>query len=437
MGERSAMSPHRSAVSGLRGDLQLAWKQRDEALAQVKEMEAVLAQKCGEQVAELSAAKAKLAAKKKRATDEASRVKRDQEAAKKEAELANAAMIQAKDAARNKHQLEDKLNKAKLELKVAEEKAKHLTSKASGDRAVASKAAQSGQSNVKSAFSKASSEYGQAMQAKMKVDLASKTVRKLEAQLATIAGSAEARLRVAKEDTKNAAAKVNIAMKAQAATAAREQQVALERAKLVEAEEKLLRKQGEKLNARIMAAKLKKTQAWAAVKRARESENAAMSAANNVPKAVTPAEKAAYDKAKSDVIDSVTAVDKDSPQATYATTIKNVEAALIKSRTEIEHANNEKEKLTKELAEVKAALQTEQDTIQKQKLEKKRDALKGAILAAESRAKKALLEHKKQEKQQKDAIGSVIRGVVMADKAFTKTKKTLEANVTQLVTDRA
>lgn len=111
-------------------------------------------------------------------------------------------------------------------------------------------------------------------------------------------------------------------------------------------------------------------------------------------------------------------------KSTYATTIKNIEAILIKSRNEIEEAKAHKRRTQTKLSELEAQLTKEQDLIQKTKLKKRKAGLEGALDEADSRIKKAKIEHAKAEKRQQNAIRTVISDIVMDDKSH----KTKDAN---------
>merc|ERR1711907_646808 len=94
---------------------------------------------------------------------------------------------------------------------------------------------------------------------------------------------------------------------------------------------------------------------------AKASEQQSLEAAQ-LPKSSSPAEQAEYEKAKAEM---ESASKGGSAPATYASTIKDIEAKLLKSQTEVETANQDKEKLTKELSSAKGRLLTEKDEIEK------------------------------------------------------------------------
>merc|ERR1712086_826470 len=388
-----------SSYAGMQDELKDAWKQRDEALAQVKEMEKALTSKCGAEAGANAAGAAKLAAKKEMVRKEEGIVKKEQSVARRDAQIADAAMGQEQAAAKVKNQLSDQVKKATLEMKMLQNMAKLSGKKVEQDKAAAVKA-DKGSTGVKAASAKESVDYGKAQDAQMKAAAAEKKVSGLQARLAAEGGVAEVKLNAAKKDTQNAAAKVNTAMKAQADSAQKQQEVAQERVRIVQTEESQLKKEDEELHRKMVAAQLKTKRAMGAVVAAQQQVVTEMSAGSG-------------------------------QKSSYATTIKNIEATLIKSKNKIHDAAREKKKLEKKLSKVDADLSTEQDIIQKTKLKKQKQSIEGNIQFQDSRAKAATKVHAKQEKNQKDAIRSVISNVIM-DEPTETAKQTGQDDVVRI-----
>ena len=169
-------------------------------------------------------------------------------------------------------------------------------------------------------------------------------------------------------------------MKAQADSAQKQQEVAQERVRIVQTEESQLKKevrhhaeqahllthlfhQDEELHRKMVAAQLKTKRAMVAVARAKSSAENALSGAK-----VPPSDKGAVVAAQQQVVTEMSA--GSGQKSSYATTIKNIEATLIKSKNKIHDAAREKKKLEKKLSKVDADLRNEQDIIQKTKLKK-------------------------------------------------------------------
>merc|ERR1711865_9222 len=412
-----------SSYAGMQDELKDAWKQRDEALAQVKEMEKALTSKCGAEAGANAAGAAKLAAKKEMVRKEEGIVKKEQSVARRDAQIADAAMGQAQAAAKVKNQLSDQVKKATLEMKMLQNMAKLAGKKVEQDKAAAVKA-DKGSTGVKAASAKESVDYGKAQDAQMKAAAAEKKVSGLQARLAAEGGVAEVKLNAAKKDTQNAAAKVNTAMKAQADSAQKQQEVAQERVRIVQTEESQLKKEDEELHRKMVAAQLKTKRAMVAVARAKSSAENALSGAK-----VPPSDKGAVVAAQQQVVTEMSA--GSGQKSSYATTIKNIEATLIKSKNKIHDAAREKKKLEKKLSKVDADLSTEQDIIQKTKLKKQKQSIEGNIQFQDSRAKAATKVHAKQEKKQKDAIRSVISSVIM-DEPTETAKQTGQDDVVRI-----
>merc|ERR1712086_783395 len=91
----------------------------------------------------------------------------------------------------------------------------------------------------------------------------------------------------------------------------------------------------------------------------------------------------------------------------------------------------ERKKLEKKLSKVDADLSTEQDIIQKTKLKKQKQSIEENIQFQDSRAKAATKVHAKQEKNQKDAIRSVISNVIM-DEPTETAKQTGQDDVVRI-----
>ena len=103
--------------------------------------------------------------------------------------------------------------------------------------------------------------------------------------------------------------------------------------------------------------------------------------------------QAEYNKAKAEL---ASVSKKGDAPASYASTIKNIEAKLLKSQTDVETANRDKvtlahywlttssllaqDKLSQELSDVKGRVMNEKDMIEKDKLKKKEQALEGQVL---------------------------------------------------------
>jgi len=396
-------------VATMQNDIKKAWQQRDEALAQVAEMQKALLKKCGQEEAQRAAQAAKIAAKKAAAAKADKQVKQDRLEAKRQAEVANLAMSKARDAATKKHEVQDELKHAKIQLAEARGRAQAAKKEAATDKDAANKLSAAGGKGVEGAFAKASSQYSQAMDAKVKAEEQEKRVQGLQRQSDTATAAAEAKLRLAKEDTAKAADDVTKSLKAQAESASRGQRVALEQAKIVQEEEKELMQKSDHLKTKLAAAKIKTQQALAAVEAAKASEKQSLEAAQ-LPKSSSPTEQAEYNKAKAELASVST---KGDAPASYASTIKNIEAKLLKSQTDVETANRDKDKLSQELSDVKGRVMNEKDMIEKDKLKKKEQALEGQVLEAESRAKKAWETHLKEKKMQSQAIKEVITNVAL------------------------
>merc|ERR1712195_322651 len=172
-----------SSYAGMQDELKDAWKQRDEALAQVKEMEKALTSKCGAEAGANAAGAAKLAAKKEMVRKEEGIVKKEQSVARRDAQIADAAMGRAQAAAKVKNQLSDQVKKATLEMKMLQNMAKLFGKKVEQDKAAAVKA-DKGSTGVKAASAKESVDYGKAQDAQMKAAAAEKKVSGLQARLA-------------------------------------------------------------------------------------------------------------------------------------------------------------------------------------------------------------------------------------------------------------
>merc|ERR1711988_985726 len=193
-------------LAQVRGDLEKANKERDDAMAQMATMKRALEAKCGAKAAAVAADKAKLAASKLAEERAQAQVKNEQQAARSEAQKANTAMSTARAAVAAKEKAKAALTDAQKQLTAAKANEKAVTTQANTVRDKAKKLAEGGggDSEVKAAYAEASSMYAKVMDAKMRREVTQKRVQELSASATSASDKASKELLGAKDYTKDA-----------------------------------------------------------------------------------------------------------------------------------------------------------------------------------------------------------------------------------------
>jgi len=423
--DANAMS---QALAQAQGDLEKAWKQRDDALAQVKSMRAALKKKCGVQAATVADKQAKIASDKLKEARAQAVVAADQSAAKAEADKANKAMAVARSAVADKEKAKAALKAAQESLKKMKAEEKTVNAQSRQARAAAKKLAEGGGSDaaVKDAYAKASSLYAKVMDAKMRREMAKKRVEELGGTASKAADKAKKELIGAKGYTKDAASKVRAAMKAQVKAAREKHRIAAEKAKAVRAQEASLLKESNSLQEKIKTARTNTQKAADAMAAAKLEEQRALEAVK-LPEGASPEEAAAFQKAKMKVF-----AEQSGQSANYAAKIKNIETSLLDAKEKVRVATEKKGKLEKEKLALSTKLSAEKDSVQQVKLKKKITALEGAMKMQDSIIKTSKEKLDSESKAQNKEIASVVKGVVLQeDDGEAKATKELEVATAQ------
>jgi len=397
------------ALTEAQGALEKAWKQRDDALAQVAAMKTALQKKCGAKAAQVATEKAKLAANKIAEGRAQQRVATDQKLARKEAAKANKAMAAARAAVAKKEKSNVALKAARVAYKKAVNNAEAVNVQSHLARASAKKLAQTNapDAQVKAAYAKASRMYSKVMDAKMQKEMAKKRVVELQGAATSAGKTAKKELVGAKKFTSDAAGKVKTAMKAEVKVAKEKRQIAEKQARVVKHEEDMLLKESNKLKKKIVVAKVKSKKALDNVETAKLAESRALEAVK-LPGSASPAEKKAFQQAKLKIL-----AQQKGSSANYASKIKNIEASLLSAREKMRGAQRKIARLEKKKMAFTAKMASAKDAVQKVKFKKKITALTGAITST----KKVVAASKKKMKietmKQKKEISDVVKGVVL------------------------
>jgi len=397
-------------MAGLQGDLEKAVKERDDAVAQMAALKTALAQKCGTPAADIAEEKAKLASAKMSEARGEAQVKADQEAAKREAEQANRAMATARAAVAAKEKAKASLNEAKQQMKTAQTKVDTLNTQANAARDDAKQVAEGSNSDdeVKAAYAKASTLYAAQMDAKMRLEMATKRVSELGGAVDKASTTAQQELLSAKGFTSDAASKVKQAMGAQVAAAKEKRLLAEKQAAVVKEQETNLLKESNNLHKKLNDVKAASQKATDALDLAKLHESRALEAIK-LPAGASPEEQQAFEEAKFKVM-----AEQQGGTANYAQKIKHIEERLLRAKRNVRNAKTKVEELSSQKQTLLSKSASEVDSVVKAQMQKQIQALDGAIGEKETEAKKALEDMQKIAKEQQAQIKSVVEDVVLS-----------------------